>query len=554
MKILGIFLKLMFVAMCIWIFIFEAIWILVSVSNAQSIKQQVNHRPVRVRKELSAQDFYLFETSKILDEVNNYIGQSKENISVIFVGDLMLSRGVNDRMRSYNNYFYPFQELEGFLNNADLTFGNLESPILHGNYVPVNSFSFDAHPETANSMAKAGFDVLSMANNHAGNMGQAGFLKSFEKLNENGMYYVGAAKKKSDLDQQGVITEVEGVKIGWLAYAYGPSHYGTDGDYPGMALMDIEKMKQDVERLKKQTDHVFVSMHAGTEYTENISSQQRNFAQAAIDQGASLVIGHHPHVVQRIERYNNGFIMFSLGNFVFDQMWSQDTRRSLATKIYLDKEDINRFEYYPLKIYDYSQPRLAEGSDRKNIYNRLRTELNFEKAIFVNDNKIEFTDIAAQGLAEQIEEKVLAADINENKVPEYIYQRENKLYIIENNALVWQSFPDWNVKKVFLADANADNKTDINIILDKEDGNHWFIYGWRRDSWQPYWDSSEIFPAIIDIEEISPGKFLILEKENNKNNLTVWQWEEWGHKLVDEVKDVQIEKINRVGNGLFFIK
>ncbi len=554
MKILGIFLKAMFVAMCVWIFVFEAIWILVSVSKAQPNVYQEKQRPVCARKDLSAQDFYLFETSAILDEVNNFIGQSKKNISVIFVGDIMLSRDVNDRMRAYNDYFYPFLELEGFLNNADLTFGNLESPILYGNYVPVNSFSFDAHPETAKSMAKAGFDVLSMANNHAGNMGQAGFLKSFEKINENGMYYTGAAKKRSDLDQQGVITEVEGIKIGWLAYAYGPSHYGTDGDYPGMALMDIEKMKKDVERLKKETNHVFVSMHAGTEYTENISGQQRDFAQAAIDQGASMVIGHHPHVVQRVERYNDGFIMFSLGNFIFDQMWSQNTRRGLATKIYLDKENINRFEYYPIKIFDYSQPRLAEENDKQNIYNRLRTELNLEKAVFVNDNKIKFTEIATQGLAEQIEEKVLTADLNENNIPEYIYQREDKLYIIENNTLQWQSFPDWQVKKVFLADANADGKIDINIILDKEDGNHWFIYGWRRDSWQPYWDSSEIFPAIIDIEEISPGKFLILEKENDKKNLTVWEWEEWGHKLVDEVKGVEFESIERVGNGLFFIK
>ncbi len=111
------------------------------------------------------------------------------------------------------------------------------------------------------------------------------------------------------------------------------------------------------------------------------------------------------------------------------------------------------------------------------------------------------------------------------------------------------------MRKLFLADANNDGKTDFNMILEKEDGCHWFIYGWRRDSWQPYWDSSEIYPPIIDIEEVNSGKFLILEKEEDgARNLTLWRWDEWGHKLIDEKKDIDFSEIERAADNVFLLR
>ena len=134
-------------------------------------------------------------------------------------------------------------------------------------------------------------------------------------------------------------------------------------------------MKEDVTKAKAQADLVIVSMHAGVEYQALPSQSQINCARAAIDAGSSLVIGHHPHVVETLEHYKNGWIIYSLGNFVFDQMWSQETREGLIAKIFLDSQGVTSLEFIPVTIDDYSQPRLAEGIEKDVILKGLRFEL-----------------------------------------------------------------------------------------------------------------------------------------------------------------------------------
>lgn len=527
-------------------FISEGVWAALSYSQATTI----TYLPAQVNI------YKASDKEDILREVEELKKVRSSQTSVIIVGDMMLSRTVNEKMRAYDDYYYPFQKLGDFLSKADVTFGNLESPIYSGRSVPSRSFIFDAHPKVAKSLASAGFDIVSMANNHAGNAGSDGFLKTFEELNENGIKYVGAAKNSYDLSQQGMITETNGIKIGWLAYSYGPSYYQAGPDYAGMALMNIDQMQNDVERLKLQVDHVFVSMHSGNEYTENLTNQQTEFAHSAIDTGASLVIGHHPHVVQRFEEYHGGYIFYSLGNFIFDQMWSQDTRRGLAVKFYLDKENLNSFEFYPTRIHDFAQPHFSAGYDQQNIWDRLRTDKGLGLAAYVQDNEIRITLTAQQVFnpKEPENEIFLESDINENGITEYIYLRDNTVFIIENNQIQWQSYADWKVRKIFLSDANDDGKIDLNMIMDKADGCHWFIYGWRRGSWQPYWDSSHIYPSILDIEEVEPGLYLVLETKEGQESLTLWQWDEWVFKLIDQIENVYISELEDVGSGLYLLK
>ncbi|HUT22701.1 MAG TPA: CapA family protein [Candidatus Bipolaricaulota bacterium] len=442
-----------------------------------------------------AQSFYLRESSEILDEVSDFAENNAE-ASAIFVGDIMLSRTVNDKMKAYDNYFYPFEKLSGFLNEADITFGNLESPIYSGKYVPQGSFSFDADPKVAESLENAGFDVLSLANNHAANAGDAGFKKTFEVLNQNNIKYVGAGENLEAVDNQGAVFEVNGIRIVFLAYAYGSST--ASSTRPGAAPMNIEQMKKDVVRLKKDVDQVFVSMHAGVEYTEKISNEQRSFAQAAIDAGATLVVGHHPHVVQKIEKYKDGYIMFSLGNFIFDQMWSADTTRGLAVKAYFNKNKISRLEYYPLKIYDFAQPQAAPDIDRDNVLARMAFDFDESVWLSVEGDEIKIKPTALS-VFEEKNENLLSADINQNGATEYFYLKNNKAYIVEDNALSWQSFADWRVNKIFLADSNNDGQTDFNLLIDDESGSRWLIYGWREGSWQPYWNSGPLEKGLSDL-------------------------------------------------------
>ncbi|MFZ5364870.1 MAG: CapA family protein [Patescibacteria group bacterium] len=560
--------KIIFIFILVSCFVLEGTYLVALTTLAQNQIDSV----VEFLPDDPAPVYYLEETTAILNEVNQRASNKSEQATVALVGDMMFSRTVNDKMKSYDNYFYPLEALADFLAGADLTFGNLESPIFSGKHVPPASYNFDAAPAIAANLARAGFDVVSLANNHAGNAGAAGFLKSFEELNKRDIKYVGAAKNSADLKNQGVITEINGVKIGWLAYAYGPSQYRAGKDSPGMALMDKDQLKSDVLRLKDQVDHVFVSMHAGDEYTENISAQQSEFAHLAIDSGASLVIGHHPHVVQRFESYGGGYIFYSLGNFIFDQMWSENTRRGLAVKVFLDKQAINTIEFYPIKIFDFAQPKFSFGSDQQDVLDRLKTDLGRGLAADINHNKINIALSARQVFSSrpELSDNFLSADINGNAIPEYFYLINEKAYIIEDGRLRWQSFPDWQVKKIFLSDANADSRLDFNLILEKSDfmpsatvfnecqqgsnGCHWFIYGWRRGSWQPYWDSSRIYPPILDIEQVEPGLFLILESNGDTENLTLWKWNNWTFDLIDEISELNLSGLHQVGSGMFLLE
>jgi len=555
------FAKILFFIILIGAFVFEGIWAVISFANVRSSFPEYRldfkkEKTIKVEKDdLSAQKFVLFETNEILNEVKN-LAQRPEQISVILVGDIMLSRTVNEKMKNYGNYFYPFEKTDYFLNGADITFGNLESPIYSGRRIPSGSFTFDADPRVAENLSKAGFDVLSLANNHAGNTGSDGFLKSFELLNENNIQYVGAEKNKQFLSNHKVITEANGIKIGWLAYAYGPGIYAVLENSPGMALMDVEKLKKDIAELKPKVDHVFVSMHAGAEYTENISNQQRSFARAAIDSGAGLVVGHHPHVVQRMEKYKQGYIFYSLGNFVFDQMWSENTRRGLAVRAILDKNKINEFQYFPVKIYDYAQPRFSQANDLENVYKRLHSDPVYGLAALVEDDRIIIAKSAGHIFEQRTEknENFIISDMNKNKIDEYFYLRNNKVYLLEQKEIKWQSYPDWKVERIFSADANFDGKKELNLIFEKQSERYWFILGWEKDSWRQKWISSPIQSRIIDVAQIEPGKFLILEKTDQKKNLVIWQRHDSGFKLVDMKSDIQFFEINKAGDNLFLLK
>lgn len=295
-------------------------------------------------------------------------------ITLLAVGDVMLSRVVGQKMVKNKDYHYPFLKTQEMTAGADITFGNLESPIIAGTVVPTGSFSFRADPEAAEGLVGAGFDVLSLANNHILNQGEKGLLKTFELLKQNNIAYCGAGENLTALAQNAVIKEVNSIKVGFLCYSYGPTEYGAREKSAGISLMNTEKMTQEVKALKEKVDFIVVSMHAGNEYEHKSSLAQREFAHAAIDAGAELVLGHHPHVVQEVERYNEKYILHSLGNFVFDQMWSEATRQGIAAKFTLTREGVKAVNYFPLIIDDYSQARPANAIEGEKILKYLNSK------------------------------------------------------------------------------------------------------------------------------------------------------------------------------------
>ncbi len=140
-------------------------------------------------------------------------------------------------------------------------------------------------------------------------------------------------------------------------------------------IEDLANLRHSIETIKKQVDYVIVIMHAGIEYKRTPNSSQIKFAHTAIDYGADMVIGHHPHWIQSIEKYNDKYIFYSLGNFVFDQMWSQETREGLTLRLSLIKDGeqttLNQVELLPVVIDDYAQPRLANDKEKTSILKKI---------------------------------------------------------------------------------------------------------------------------------------------------------------------------------------
>ncbi|MFH1749967.1 MAG: CapA family protein [bacterium] len=297
---------------------------------------------------------------------------TREEITLLAVGDIMLSRHVGTKIFESGNMSLPFIYTADILKQADITFGDLESPFFDQGPKVREGMVFKAEPPTINGLLDSGFDILSLANNHFGNKGRAGMEYTYNYLTQNNVQYVGAGRNYKEAHELKVI-EKKGIKFGLLAYNnIPPISYQADANTPGLAWMNISEMQKDVNKAKQNCDVLILSMHAGVEYTPNPNTNQIDFARSAIDSGVDIVIGHHPHVVQAYEQYNDGIIIYSLGNFVFDQMWSTETSQGMVLKVVFSGSKPSIFELIPVHIYNYNQPKIISGTpEADNILDRV---------------------------------------------------------------------------------------------------------------------------------------------------------------------------------------
>jgi len=300
-----------------------------------------------------------------------------QETTIIFGGDVMLSRVVGQKMVKYNDFTWPFKEVAKILSSADYTVLNLESPFSFSKsyLVQTGSFSFNADPKTIEGMELAGVDLVSLANNHFGNQGKKGMTDTFKILNDGGIDYTGAGNNFSEAHSYKK-QNIGAIDFCFLGYAYPEDLYIAGSSLPGMANMDIDAMKNDIANAKKDCDQLIVLMHAGIEYVNKPNWQQKDFAHAAIDSGADLVIGHHPHWVQVTENYQGKPIIYSLGNLVFDQMWSKETAQGALAKAFFKDGKLDKIEIIPIEIKDYGQATLATGNVYEDILKRMELESN----------------------------------------------------------------------------------------------------------------------------------------------------------------------------------
>ena len=272
-----------------------------------------------------------------------------DETALLFVGDIMLSRSVGVLMAEKDDYLWPFRNIAEFLRSADLTFANLENPVSSRGVKVGSIYSFRADPKTLDGMQYAGFDIVSIANNHMWDYGRQAFVDTLTHLADEGIEYVGGGLNSEEAHQP-IIKKLNRTSIAFLAYTEFLQSVAAEPNSAGITRWDIEAIKADIAAAKQQNDLVVVSFHWGDEYQPIHNAKQEQFAHAAIDAGADLIIGHHPHVVQDVEQYQGKWIVYSLGNFIFDQTFSKETMTGLAIKAYVEGDAITRIEEISIHI------------------------------------------------------------------------------------------------------------------------------------------------------------------------------------------------------------
>lgn len=251
-------------------------------------------------------------------------------VRIVAGGDVMLARWIGRKTRLAEDWAWPFRHLFETLLAADIAFVNLESPFCQkGPYEQPGVMLFRARPETIEGLTLAGIDVVSIANNHVRDAGAAGIEYTLKHLKDHGIVAAGM--------KDGVLVERARTRFRFFAYTYDQRNGNWSEDDNRIAGLDMELMRAEVAAARTRDEVVLVSMHAGTEYAPKASPLQTAFARAAIDAGATAVLGHHPHVRQPAEEYKGGVIFYSLGNLVFDQFQRKETQ--LGSLAELDFED-----------------------------------------------------------------------------------------------------------------------------------------------------------------------------------------------------------------------
>lgn len=314
-------------------------------------------------------------------------------VTFLAVGDIMLSRGVAMAIDRANDPLMPFRKMASVFKSTDFNFGNLESPISGNDRINGHDLVFNVHTKDLAGLTEYNFKVLNLANNHAFDQHLAGSQFTQKTLAERGITYMGVGDNLDQAWQPKVFT-INNLRLGFVGASYASVNDGgvTRNDYVAR-IEDHDRLKRAIDQLKSQADFIIVTMHAGTEYTPTadpkraLDRAQIEFAHAAVDDGADIVIGAHPHWIQNLETYKGKYIFYSLGNFIFD-MHDPIANQGLVLKITLkgkrtvpvssstantaEKFDthIEQIECIPVMI-ENTAPRVANEQETEKILKRV---------------------------------------------------------------------------------------------------------------------------------------------------------------------------------------
>lgn len=298
------------------------------------------------------------------------VGLSEPAPSIIAGGDIMLG-GRSRKPIAEHGADYPFAAVRPLLKRAPIVVANLEGPLARHAKKESRNYSYRVHPKLASSLQRAGISVVTLANNHLLDCGREGVLETIEALAAAGVRSIGAGIDDKSA-RAPVILQSGPYRVGLLGY-YWNRRTAATSSRPGSAMDTLPVLASDIRDLRTRADRIVVMFHWGLPYEREPFPEDRAKARFAIDCGADVVIGHHPHVIQPLEVYRGCLIAYSLGNFAFGS--GNSLAESLLVAIRF--EDFQTIcHVYPVYVknrdrrVDY-QPKPVQGVSAAKILNRL---------------------------------------------------------------------------------------------------------------------------------------------------------------------------------------
>jgi poly-gamma-glutamate capsule biosynthesis protein CapA/YwtB (metallophosphatase superfamily) len=319
----------------------------------------------------------------ILEALQSSMLTEPNAIVISAVGDVMLSRRVGKMMETLGND-YPFGDVKGVFSKSDLVVANLESPIgVTGRPIPNKMIWFRAKPQAAEALKDAGIDVVCLANNHILDYDTENLLETMDILDQAQIGYFGAGRNLEEA-RRPLIVNVNGIRVAFLGYSefarpglYWSTAYRRSFDAtpttPGCAPLDPDYIKEDIAKVKSQSDVVMVMVHWGAEDTNvplPFIEDQRKIAKLILESGADVLLGTHPHALQGLEVIGDGLCAYSLGNFVMDQK-REIQKESMILDMYISMSGLSGINVHPVYIDD-CRPRVLEGKPALDLLSKLR--------------------------------------------------------------------------------------------------------------------------------------------------------------------------------------
>ena len=498
----------------------------------QAAVETVNEE--RVIEETAVPDLSAYPWAFLRD--GRPLAADEDPAEVIVVGDLLLGRGVADEAD-------PFRGSAAFLSQADWALANLEG-VLVGGGEPRQAeqggsqpIILQADPESARLLAAAGLDMVGLANNHSLDFGEAGLQETIGHVQVAGLKVIGI--EGDPQTAQPFIQTVNGLRVAFLAFNAVPD---PDPDLacpneglcaPRPALWDPQASLDAIWEAKSEADFVIVSIHWGYEYQPVPESWQESTAHTMLEAGAGLVVGHHAHVPQIMHAYNNKFVAFSLGNFLFDQ-GQDETGHGLAIRAFFDAQGLRAVQALPLQAG--KQPRLLSMAEAESWLPAL---LPAAAHLGFRCSAADCVPVEAPPSVENSHFFAGQIDLTGDGQLETVRRAGQQITVYEGEDAVWSSPEAWRVVDVALGDPNDDGRYEIMLAILQDDAEGFersqpYIVGYRGGRYDLLWGGRPVADPILeldvgDVDGDGTDELVVIEAlaGGSETAVSVWRWAGW---------------------------